>query len=110
MRLPNADAAHVDRNKLTRYLLSETHPIGRWKARFFRGVGFDEAHAEVLEQGLVALAGTGEVVDTTRSRHGVKYTVEGVLKAPTGADVRLRTVWIVHAGEVRPQFVTAYPV
>ena len=110
MRLPNPDAAHVDRNKLTRYLLSETHPIGRWKARFFRGVGFDDAHADVLRQELIAIAKTGEVVDTTRSPHGVKYIVEGVLKAPSGAEVRLRTVWIVHTGEARPRFVTAYPV
>ena len=91
-------------------MLSDTHPIGRWKARFFRGLGFDDAHADILEQELIAMAKTGEVVETTRSPHGVKYTVEGVLGAPTGAEVRLRTVWIVQKGEAGPRFVTAYPV
>ena len=40
MALPEAESARVDREKLTGYLLSESHPIGRSKAKFFRGDRF----------------------------------------------------------------------
>jgi hypothetical protein len=36
MRLPNAEKAVIERRKLTEYLLSETHPTGRFKAQFFK--------------------------------------------------------------------------
>jgi hypothetical protein len=37
--LPNAAAAIVARSKVVDYLLSETHPDGRGKARFFSDRG-----------------------------------------------------------------------
>ena len=40
MRVPNAAAARVDLEKITAYLLSDAHPIGRIKAKFFKGLGF----------------------------------------------------------------------
>ncbi|WP_416223734.1 DUF6883 domain-containing protein [Thermoflexus sp.] len=42
MPLPNAGNAYVPLSKITRYLLSETHSVGRAKARFFRALGFNE--------------------------------------------------------------------
>jgi len=44
MRLPNGTNAYVPREKLVEYLLSETHAVGKSKARFFRGFGFDETN------------------------------------------------------------------
>jgi hypothetical protein len=44
MPLPNAENAYVPLSKITRYLLSETHSVGRAKARFFRALGFNERH------------------------------------------------------------------
>ena len=38
-RLPNATEASVEEGKLKKYLLSETHPKGKAKARFFRPGG-----------------------------------------------------------------------
>lgn len=52
MKLPKAESAKIDRAKLVRYLLSEGHPVGRWKAKFFRGIGFDERNVKSLEKGL----------------------------------------------------------
>ena len=40
MQLPHVSSATVDRAKVVDYLLSETHPAGRSKARFFRAFGF----------------------------------------------------------------------
>ncbi len=110
MRLPKAEAAQIDLGKLTGYLLSETHPIGRWKARFFRDIGFDESNVPILEQGLIEIAKTEEIVETESSVHGVKYVVEGLMTTPLGSRVRLRTVWIVDKSQDHPRFVTAYPL
>lgn len=45
MRLPNGARAEIDERKLTDYLLSMTHPIGRFKAKFFQSVGFEASNA-----------------------------------------------------------------
>jgi hypothetical protein len=63
MKLPNAEYAQFDSKKLKGYLLSETHPIGRWKARFFRDLGYDESNSAVLEQELLRIAKTEEIVE-----------------------------------------------
>ena len=42
MKLPNRENAYIPPRKLTEYLLSETHSIGKSKAKFFRAIGFDE--------------------------------------------------------------------
>jgi hypothetical protein len=109
MKLPNAVGATVDPKKLEGYLLSSTHPIGRPKAQFFLAMGFRETDAAILEHALLEVARTGEVAETTPSAYGVKHTVDGVLSTPSGRQVKLRTIWIVDAGDTRPRFVTAYP-
>jgi len=110
MRLPNAEGAQVDPEKLKGYLLSETHPIGRSKAKFFRGIGFNESNVAILEQGLIEIAKIEEIVETAPSVHGVKYVIDGQIATLSGSRVRLRTVWIVDKGQERPRFVTAYPI
>ena len=110
MKIPNAEAAYVERSKLTEYLLSATHPVGRSKAVFFRTLGFADESVGGLEQGLVAIAKTKEVVDAERSEYGMKYTIDGPMDTPGGRVVRVRTVWIIGHGEERPRFITAYPL
>jgi hypothetical protein len=36
--------AYVPEAKLIEYLLSETHPVGRWKARFFSVADFGKTN------------------------------------------------------------------
>ena len=109
MKLPNRENAYIPPAKLTGYLLSETHSVGKAKAGFFRLIGFDEARVDTLEQGLLAIARSEEVREVTPSPHGTKYVVEGALETPTGRLVQVRTVWIVELDQDRPRFVTAYP-
>jgi hypothetical protein len=110
VKVPNRERAYIPSAKLYDYLLSETHSIGRWKAQFFRALGFNETNADALEQGLIAIAQSEEVTDTVSSRHGTKYVVDGPLQTPQGTFVQVRTVWIIDAGQERPRFVTAYPM
>jgi len=43
VRLPNGDRAVVDDAKVRDYLLSPTHPVGRFKSVFFMALGFSAA-------------------------------------------------------------------
>lgn len=40
MNLPGAEEAIVDDAKVRDYLLSREHPVGRFKATFFSGLGY----------------------------------------------------------------------
>jgi hypothetical protein len=110
MRLPGVESAVVPVGKLTGYLLSLEHPVGRSKAALFRSLGYDETNTELLAAGLTAIAADNEVVETEPTPFGTKYAVEGALVTPSGVTTTLRTVWIVRTGEAAPRFVTAYPV
>ena len=110
MKLPNGENAYIPPSKLKDYLLSDTHPVGKSKAKFFRGLGFNESHMEMLERGLISIAHTEEVKEVESSPHGMKYVVEGLLPTPDGRQVAVRTVWIIETNQGSPRFVTAYPV
>ncbi|HET6572934.1 MAG TPA: hypothetical protein VFG68_04975 [Fimbriiglobus sp.] len=109
MRLPGAESAVVPVEKLTGYLLSLAHPVGRSKAVFFRALGYDETNAELLTAGLTSIVADNEVAETEATEFGTKYAVEGTLVTPSGVTTSLRTVWILRSGEATPRFVTAYP-
>jgi hypothetical protein len=53
--LPNAEHAIIERAKLEDYLLSFSHPVGRFKARFFAALGFSAERWAALEQAFRAL-------------------------------------------------------
>lgn len=109
MKLPNQDKVYISPEKLTDYLLSETHSVGKSKAKFLRSVGFNESNVDVLEQCLILIAQSNEVVETTKTSHGTKFVIDGEIKTPIDVTAKLRTIWIIDAGEDIPRFVTAYP-
>jgi hypothetical protein len=52
MILNNAQEAVVPLEKLTDYLLSQSHPEGKSKAKFFRGLGFNEGNVDLFTDSL----------------------------------------------------------
>ena len=52
MNLENKEQAYIPVAKLLDYLLSETHPVGKSKAKYFRSLGFNETNIGSLKQGL----------------------------------------------------------
>jgi hypothetical protein len=48
VNIPGAERAVVDPSKIRDYLLSESHPVGRFKASFFIALGYSAAAWEVL--------------------------------------------------------------
>lgn len=109
MNLPNPENAFIRPEKLSEYLLSESHSSGRSKARYLRAVGFNETNVELLRGGLIRIAQSSEVVNTVTTSHGEKFIIDGELLAPNGNLIRLRTIWIIDTGQTWPRFVTAYP-
>jgi predicted ATP-grasp superfamily ATP-dependent carboligase len=110
VKLPNAENAIIASDKLTDYLLSRSHLIGRWKARFFASIGFSETRVDELKNALIDVAKNGEVKATIRTDFGVKYVVEGVISGPSGRRAVILTVWFIKTGQDRPRLITAYPL
>lgn len=110
MNLPNGKRAYIPNRKLTNYLLSPTHPIGRWKAKFFHSLGFDSAEKELLEKALLSIAQKGKIEYTIETEFGVKYIVDGHIRGLDGTTRLIRTIWIIETGQETPYFVTAYPL
>lgn len=111
MKLPNRKNAVIRREKLTGYLLSLTHEEGKSKAKFFRGIGFNETNIEKLEQTLLTIGKSNDVrkVDDAKSEYVIKYIIDGVIESPNGKQYKTRTVWRIKIGNKIPGFVTAYP-
>jgi|SRR5208337_1820118 len=110
MKLPNNEKAYIPPAKLIDYLLSETHSVGKAKAKFLRSVGFNEANVQLLKEGLLEIAKTKDVVEVITTPHGVKYVIDGDMATPVGLVIKMRTIWIIDNGQERPRFVTAYPL
>lgn len=110
MKLPKNQDAVIPYEKLIDYLLSETHPVGKAKAQYFKALGYQETNADILRDGLKAIANSNQVSETINTPFGIKYVIDGHLNAPIGIKAWVRTVWIIEMREVFPRFVTAYPI
>ncbi len=109
MSLPNRANVLVEHDKVVNYLLNAGHPEGAGKARLFLALGFKRGAWQVLAAELRRIGQEENVTQVVESAHGRKYIVDGVLPAPNGQTVKIRTVWIMEPRETRPRPVTAYP-
>src|SRR5450756_93699 len=75
--IPNADRATIDPAKLHDYLLSATHPIGRFKARFFTALGFTPDRWEELAEALRLqhLTQDGQPADPTHKAENTRFAL-----------------------------------
>ena len=74
-RIPNYEKAIIEPVKLQDYVLSDTHPIGRFKAAVFRQMGYTRRNWEQLTedirtQHLPLNAELGE-----KTKYGQKYII-----------------------------------
>lgn len=109
MKLPNCKKAIVDERKLRDYLLSGSHPVGRFKARFFAGVGFSSEDWLALRGEIRQVAVRGEAQLVQESTFGRKYLVLGTITGPKGRTAEVATIWIIRSEDDTPQLVTVYP-
>jgi len=108
MKLPNAELAEIYPEKLREYLLSPSHPVGRFKARYFQSLDYTADDWEALRDGLLNLAREGEAEELP-SPYGKKFRVVGTLSAGSATDARIATIWMLSSSSPVPRFVTAYP-
>ena len=110
MKMPNANLAIVEREKIADYLLNPAHPYGASKARFFVSFGFHAGAWETLAAAFLVHGQQNEVARQKQTGFGPRYEVEGAITAPDGRRPRVRTVWQVDDGEIAPRLITAYPL
>jgi hypothetical protein len=108
MQLPNGDRAIVPIEKLRDYCLNPTHRVGGHKAHVFESVlSLTAAHADVLQQRLLAVARTGEAVLGMQNAYGQRYIVDFELTTAVGTAV-VRSTWIILVHEEVPRLTSCY--
>ena len=107
--LPSVERAHIDPAKVRDYLLSHSHPVGRFKAVVFQALGYKAEEWERLRDDLLALARTTEAIPGQASTFGQKYEVSGTLRGPNGREARFTCVWLAPVDDEAPRFITAFP-
>ena len=77
MKLPNADRAVVEIEKLRDYCLSSSHPRGRRKARVFvTALGITADDADELKGVILSAVTTEESTPTERDGYGQRFIVD----------------------------------
>jgi hypothetical protein len=109
LRLPNIENAVIDSEKLRDYLLSSSHPVGRFKAAFFSSLGYTREDWKQLEADLRRQHLTRDAVLCRETSYGRKYEIRGRIRGPAGKAREVVSIWIILVGEKVPRFVTAYP-
>jgi hypothetical protein len=107
--LPEFERAEIDPQKLHGYLLSSSHPIGRFKARFFAALGFTADRWQELEVALRVQHLTQDAKLSRAGAHGQTHTIRAILNGPSGQGAVVTSVWFIPKGRTVPRFVTAYP-
>ena len=108
MKLPRASHVRIEERKVRGYLLCSTHPVGRFKARVFAALGFDQGNAQTFTAEIRRIAADGDISDGKDTVFGRMYTVPGELRGAAGI-VQVLTVWIDERGKPDLRLVTVRP-
>jgi hypothetical protein len=90
--LPNAACAVIDPSKVRDYLLSPSHPLGRFKAVVFNALGYSPHDWERLRDDLLRHGSAGQARPAETSTFGQKYLVSATLTGPNGRTGRFVSV------------------
>lgn len=110
MKLPNAEEALVDINKLRGYSLNPNHGRGKHKAKLFAAIlGLTADDAEELQAILLQAATEFEATPTTQDQYGQRFLVEFPLTRNDNT-ANIRSAWIIRPNETFPCLVSCYIV
>lgn len=99
MKLPNAERAIVEIEKLRDYCLNPQHPRGRHKARVFASrLGLSSQHAELVRDHLLRAAQKQSAALGFGDEYGQRYVIDFDMNGPSGKGT-VRSRWIVRKGE-----------
>lgn len=108
--MPNNEQSIVEEKKITHYLLSDTHEIGKHKAEFFKNFGFVITDVNTFISSLIQHSIERDIEETTTTEFGDKYELKCKIQTPDDRNPCIMTVWIIGNGKYKPTLVTAYPV
>jgi hypothetical protein len=108
MRIPGADQAIIDHEKIVQYLLNLDHPDGGPKAVVLAYAGFSVNRPEELESALRGQHLSRAAQKGKSSIFGEKFEILGPLEGPTNW-VMIRSIWIIRHGEAVPRLITLIP-
>jgi Domain of unknown function (DUF6883) len=86
------------------------HRAGKSKAIFFMEFGFDPRRWEDLAIALKEHAIENEITHEEKTIFGTRYVIEGLLKAPDGRRLNVRTAWFLDDDAEVPRFIPAHPL
>jgi len=93
VKLPNANNAIVEEQKITGYLLNRAHRFGAPKANFFTDFGFRASQWQVFANALCEHAQIHNISKRKETRFGPRFEIEGELRTPDERHPQVRTVW-----------------
>ena len=70
MKLPAGGNVLIEERKVLDYLLSRSHPVGRFKARVFAALGFESRDVEAFIAEIRRIAAVGEVSEVIETSFG----------------------------------------
>lgn len=107
--LPNYQNAIIPPEKMEKYALDPTHPVGKHKAIVFKSVlGFDRANWQLLEKSILDELPYHDARSGEAGPWGTKYSVVLPIKGPNGNTADVMTAWIIRPGTDNPSLVTTY--
>ena len=110
MLLPNAEIALIDDRKLIDYCLSESHPIGKHKARvFMSALGFSLENFQDLKDGILNKILDNDAIQTEINQYGTLYVVDVEIENPP-KEAMVRTSWIIKVDEDFPRLTSCYVI
>lgn len=108
MKLPNADGAVIEIEKLRDYCLSASHPRGRHKARVFATpLGITAENAEELRDAILSAVISEEATSTEGDEYGQRFVVDFTMSRQ-GRQADIRTTWIIRTSEDYPRPTSCY--
>lgn len=107
-KLPNAEKAVVETQKLRGYCLSPEHPRGKHKARVFASaLGLTAEDSKELRQTLLSAAVSRKATPAEEDEYGKRYVLDFEMRTEAGS-ATVRSVWIVRTGEDFPRFTSCW--
>lgn len=112
MKLPNADRAVIEIEKLRDYSLNPNHPKGKHKARvFLAALGLKADDAEQLREKIMEAILISEAIEQQPTSYGRRFIVDFYL---TGFDkfvattVTVRSAWMIRNNEDFPRLTSCF--
>lgn len=109
MRIPNAELAIIEPEKITLYLLNIEHKRGGDKAVLLSSFGYSIEDWPLLVDDLRLYHLTVDVILVRDTPYGRRYEVRAPLITPSGRSLIVRSIWQIDIGTSQPRFITLFP-